>query len=146
MRKTLNVIIGCEKSGVIRNAFRALGHNAFSCDIEPSGDADLFHLQMDIFEALELMDWDLAILHPPCTFLAVTGNKWFYHPDDSHLPVQQRRPHPRFPDRQKDRDEAERFFMKCINNKAAYSATENPVGIMSTRYSDIRSQRKLAYG
>lgn len=128
MRKTLNVIIGCELSGVIRNAFRRLGHNAFSCDLEPPDDADLFHLQMDVFEALEIMEWDLAILHPPCTYLTVTANKWYKDqpPRKSGALVGK--------ERREARDDAVKFFMRCANTNVPYVAVENPVGIISTRW------------
>ncbi len=52
--------------------------------------------------------------HPPCTYLTVTGNKWFYHPDDKGMPVDMRRPHPRFPDRKNQREEALEFFIKLM--------------------------------
>ena len=51
-------------------------------------------------------EWDIMIAHPPCTFLAVSGAKWYYHPGDKNLPIEQRRPHPSFPNRAKDREEA----------------------------------------
>jgi hypothetical protein len=73
----LNVLIGCEESQEVCKAFRELGHNAYSCDLEDcSGGHPEWHLKMDIFDAIDLKgyDWNLAILHPPCTAIAVSGN------------------------------------------------------------------------
>jgi len=80
----MNVLIGCERSGVIRRAFRERGHNAYSCDLEPADDGSEFHLQGDVTYAIDPNNngfyfrrlkghtiWDLAIFHPPCTFLAL---------------------------------------------------------------------------
>ena len=79
-------------------------------------------------------NWDLVIAHPPCTFLAVSGARWYYHPDDKNLPTEQRRPHPKFPDRAKDREEAVQFFMDVSRIGVNKLAIENPVGIMSSRW------------
>jgi hypothetical protein len=73
MSKILKVLIGCEESGAIRRAFRDLGHDAWSCDLLPCSDGSEFHYQMDVFEAIKLKDWDLAIFHPTCTFLSSSG-------------------------------------------------------------------------
>ena len=71
----MKVLIGCEESQAICKEFRALGHEAYSNDlIECSGGHPEWHLQMDVFDALGYMKWDLIILHPPCTALAVSGN------------------------------------------------------------------------
>jgi len=71
--KRLKVLIGCERSGVIREAFRALGHDAYSCDLAPAEDGSPFHLRMDVREALKRGPWDLFIVHPDCTRLANSG-------------------------------------------------------------------------
>ena len=76
----MNVLIGFEESQAICIAFRKRGHNAFSCDTEKcSGGHPEWHLQMDIFKALYLMKWDLIILHPPCTYKALCGNRWYWN-------------------------------------------------------------------
>ena len=76
--RVLNVLVECEESQVVMKAFRKLGHNAKSCDIkECSGGEPEHHLQIDIFEALDLQKWDIVILHPPCTALALSGNRWY---------------------------------------------------------------------
>lgn len=77
----MRVIIACESSGTVRSAFRALGHDAWSCDLLPADDCHPCHLQMDaidaIKEGLEGEAWDLVIAHPPCTHLASSGARWF---------------------------------------------------------------------
>ena len=70
----MNILIGFERSGIVREALRKLGHNVWSCDLEPSRDNSEFHLQCDIYKALDSRKWDLIILHPECTALTVAGN------------------------------------------------------------------------
>jgi len=72
----LKVLIGCEYSGRVRQAFRNLGHDAWSCDLLESEDGSPFHIVGDILPLLS-QQWDLAIFHPPCTDLAVSGAAWF---------------------------------------------------------------------
>lgn len=71
------VLIGCEYSATVRDAFRARGHDAWSCDLLPTEGDPRFHLQMDIAAALRLRRWDLAILHIPCTAMGVCGNRTY---------------------------------------------------------------------
>jgi hypothetical protein len=72
----MSLIVGCEESQEIAMAFRDLGYEAFSCDLQPcSGGHPEFHLQMDVFEAIRIRKWALGIFHPPCTFLTVSANK-----------------------------------------------------------------------
>lgn len=73
----LNVLIGCEESGTVREAFRKLGHNSWSNDLQPARDGSFYHMQTDVFEAIEREAWDIIILHPDCTKLAVSGNRWY---------------------------------------------------------------------
>lgn len=72
----MRVLIGCEFSGVVRRAFRDHGHDAWSCDLLPSEDASEYHIQDDVLNVLE-GKWELAIFHPPCTHLSVSGARWF---------------------------------------------------------------------
>ena len=76
----------------------------------------------------------MMIAHPPCTYLAVSGAQWYYHPDDKHLPVEKRRPHPKYPNRAKDREEAIEFFIALANAPIEKIVIENPIGIISSRY------------
>ena len=71
----MRVLVACEFSGVVREAFKRKGHEAWSCDLLPS-EIQGKHYQCDIREVLNL-DWDLMIAHPPCTHLAVSGARWF---------------------------------------------------------------------
>lgn len=128
----MKVLVACEFSGIVRDAFIKLGHDAISCDLEPS-ESPGPHYQGDIRDIIN-DGYDLMIAHPPCTYLTVTGNKWFYHPEDSHLPTRERRPHPRFPNRKNHREDAVEFFMIFANSSIPKVCIENPVGIMSTRW------------
>lgn len=119
----MNVLIGCEESGVVRDAFRKLGHNAWSCDILPCSGDPTYHLQMDVFDAIKLKQWDLAIFHPPCTYLTTTGNKWM-KPEFQD----------RFPNRIQQRKDAIKFFIDLYNTDIPKIAVENPVGIMSSEW------------
>jgi hypothetical protein len=119
----MNVLIGCEESGVVRDAFRKLGHDAWSCDILPCSGDPTYHLQMDVFEAIKLKQWDLAIFHPPCTYLTTTGNKWM-KPEFQD----------RFPDRIQQRKDAIKFFIDLYNVDIPKIAIENPVGVMSSEW------------
>ncbi len=115
----MKVLIGCEKSGVIRESFRKLGYDAWSCDILPTEQPGP-HIQDDLLKHLS-DGWDLMICHPECTYLTITGNKWF-------LPEY----HNRFPNREQQRKDAINFFMTLANAPIERIAIENPVGIMST--------------
>lgn len=80
----MRVLIGCEESGKVRDAFAKLGHDAWSCDLVPARNGGK-HLQCDVFEAIKMHGyWDLIILHPPCTALAVSGNRWYGEGTSGH--------------------------------------------------------------
>lgn len=72
----MKVLVACEYSGVVRDAFIRRGHDAISCDLLPT-DAEGPHIQGDCVEVIESRQWDLIIMHPPCTALAVSGNRWY---------------------------------------------------------------------
>jgi len=111
--KPLRVLVACEFSGVVRDAFTSLGHDAMSCDFLPS-DKPGKHHQGDVSEILE-NDWDVLIAHPPCTDLAVSGAKHFA------AKIADGR-------QQASID----FFMLFANSSIPKVAIENPIGIMST--------------
>ena len=98
----MKVLIACEFSGIVRDAFIRAGHDAISCDLLPT-EKQRPHIQDDVLNHLD-DGWDLMIAHPPCTYLAVTGNKWF-------KPEYQ----DRFPDRPNQRLLAIAFFMELAN-------------------------------
>ena len=114
----MNVLIACEFSGRVRDAFRRNRHNAWSCDLEPCDSDPEYHFQCDITEVLDVYEWDLMIAHPPCTHLAVSGARWF-------------------PEKQADGSQqaAIDFFMMLANCEHIHSiCIENPVGIMSSHW------------
>jgi hypothetical protein len=108
----MRVLVACERSGIVRDAFTALGDNAVSCDLEPS-DRPGPHYQGDVRDILA-NDWDLMIAHPPCTYLTVSGARWFA-------------------DRQAQQDEALAFVRTLLAARIQKIAIENPVGVISTR-------------
>ena len=73
----MRVLVACEYSGRVRDAFRAKGHDAWSCDLLPSETETEYHYQKDIFDVIESNEWDLMIAHPPCTHIAVSGARYF---------------------------------------------------------------------
>ncbi len=76
----MNILVGFEESQAICIEMRAKGHEAYSCDIQDcSGGHPEWHLKMDIFKAIYLKKWDMIILHPPCTFTALCGNRWYWN-------------------------------------------------------------------
>lgn len=72
----MKVLVACETSGVVREAFRSKGHDAYSCDILPSVDSSDYHIQSDAIDVIYSQRWDLLIAHPPCTYLSVSGMHW----------------------------------------------------------------------
>jgi hypothetical protein len=81
----MRVLVGCEFSGVVRDAFIDAGHDAMSCDLLPSESDKGPHMQADIMYVLQTMgEWDLVILHPPCTYMAVSGNRWYGRGQPGH--------------------------------------------------------------
>ena len=118
----MRVLVACEFSGTVRRAFRALGHDAWSCDLLSAEDYSSYHIEADVLNVLE-RKWDLMIAHPPCTFLTVAANKWM-KPEFAS----------RFPTRPQDREAAVEFFMALMNAPVERICVENPIGIMSSRY------------
>lgn len=116
--RPLDVLIGCEESATVREAFRRLGHNAVSCDLSPSRVPGP-HLQCDLFDVIEA-GWDLAIVHPPCTYLSSSGLHWNKRP--GHL---------RFGGRQTD--EALEFVRRVMRANVKRLVIENPIGCIGTR-------------
>ena len=119
--KKLKVLIACEFSGTVRDAFAAKGHDSWSCDLENT-ETPGKHIQ-DYVENHLNKNWDLIIAHPPCTYLTVTGNKWF---KDEYKD--------RFPTRKNDRKKAIQFFKLFTELDTPKIVIENPIGIMSTHY------------
>ena len=79
MNRALNVLVACEESQAVCKAFRELGHNAFSNDIQDcSGGHPEWHLKMDALEAIDMRRWDLMIAHPPCTYFSRAGIQFIH--------------------------------------------------------------------
>lgn len=118
----MKILVACEESQIVCKAFRAKGHEAYSCDILPcSGGHPEWHIQGDVIPLLK-KKWDLIIAHPPCTYLTITGNRWFNIERYGEKALQ----------RIKDREEAKDFFMKFANANCDKICIENPLGFMST--------------
>ena len=109
----MKVLIACEFSGIIRDAFIALGHDAISCDLLPSEQTGP-HYRGDVFDIIN-DGFDLMIAHPPCTHLAVSGARWFK-------------------DKMEEQKQAIEFFIKIVNANIEKICIENPISIMSSRY------------
>jgi len=128
----MKILVACEYSGIVRDAFIKKGHNAISCDLLPSESDFGEHYQGDVKHILN-NNWDMMITHPSCTYLTVSGAAWFYHPEDKHLPTDQRRPHPKHPNRRQLQEEALDFIRLLLNAPIDKIALENPVGVISTK-------------
>jgi hypothetical protein len=120
-------LVACEESQAITIELRKLGVEAYSCDLKQcSGGHPEWHIQGDMFEAIAKGNYTLLIAHPPCTYLAVTGNKWELDqpPRESGALVGE--------ERRKAKQEAAEFFMQIAKCDIEYICIENPVGYMSS--------------
>ena len=79
----MKVLVACEFSGIVREAFRKKGHDAWSCDLLPT-EIPGQHIHGDVMDSFFITDWDLVIAHPPCTYLSNSGVRWLYNKDGSH--------------------------------------------------------------
>ena len=144
----MKVLVACEESQAVCKAFREKGHEAYSCDIqECSGGHPEWHIKGDVLSVLnpipligvdeygivfKTMDglihnvekWDLIIAHPPCTYLTVTGNRWFNIERYGEKAIK----------RAENRNEAIQFFINISNANCEKIVIENPIGIMSTKW------------
>ena len=109
----MRVLIACEYSGRVRDAFIAAGHEALSCDLLPSESPLGEHYQGDVFDIIA-DGWDLMIAHPPCTHLAVSGARWFK-------------------DKQEEQKQALDFVSRLMSAPIPKIAIENPISIISTK-------------
>jgi len=141
----MRILIACERSGVVRRAFRALGHNAWSCDLEPADDGSPYHFQGDALGVAyrgvrvdcergclgeTLKPWCMLIGHPPCTHLSLSGARWL----TDHW-VKRKNKAPRWHDGSAKRAaqlEAVAFFKALWNAPIARICLENPMSMAST--------------
>jgi hypothetical protein len=108
----MRILVACEYSGIVRDAFRARGHDAWSCDLLPTDTVDKsFHVQGDVLNILS-DGWDLMIAHPPCTHLASSGARWFKN-------------------KQAEQEAAIKFVVDLMRAPIPRIAIENPVGVIS---------------
>lgn len=108
----MKVLVACEYSGIVRDAFLNAGHDAISCDIIDTESNPCRHYKGDVFDIID-EGWDMIIAHPPCTHLCVSGARWFK-------------------EKISEQQEAIDFFLRLANADIPRIAIENPVGIMST--------------
>jgi len=108
----MRILVACEFSGIVREAFKAKGHDAWSCDLLPT-EIPGNHIQGDVLEVLD-DDWDLMIAHPPCTHLAVSGARWFVQ-------------------KYWEQWDALAFVRDLMDARIERIAIENPIGVISTR-------------
>lgn len=135
----MKILVACEESQAVTIELRALGHEAYSCDIlDPSGGHPEWHVQQDVIPLLsppiifstldgqehDIDKWDMIIAFPPCTYLTVTGNRWFNVEKYGEKALE----------RIRLREEAKEFFMVFANAPCDKIAIENPVGVMNTGY------------
>jgi len=140
----MKILVACEESQAVTKELRLLGHEAFSCDLLPcSGGRPEWHIKGDVapflermysdkqfkvqsghYETLSMYGWDMIIAFPTCTYLTVTGNRWFNIERYGEKAIQ----------RHKDREEAIKFFMMFANADCEKIVIENPVGIMSSEW------------
>ena len=116
----MRVLVACEFSGTVREAFRLAGHEAYSCDLLPAADGSPWHLQGDVRQWLERGPhddrggWDLMVAHPPCTHLAVSGARYFKQ-------------------KQKEQAEALAFVRELLAAPIPHICVENPVSVISSK-------------
>lgn len=110
------VLVACEYTATVRDAFRALGHDAWSCDFKPTEGDPKFHYEGDVFDIIQ-DGWDLMIAHPPCVYLAVSGNRWYAN---SML-----------------REMAVDFVWNLWIQEIPQICIENPVGVLNSRLDEL---------
>ena len=128
----MRVLVACEYSGIVRDEFLKLGHDAVSCDLLDSESDFGEHYKGNVLDIIN-DGWDMMIAFPPCTYLTVSGNRWFYHPEDKNLPYEDRRPHPLHPKRRELQEEALEFIRFLMDAPINKIAIENPIGVISTK-------------
>ena len=116
----MRVLIACESSGTVREAYRAKGHDAWSCDLQPADDGSEYHYEGDAIAVINTGGWDLIICHPDCTHLAVSGA--------AHFEAKRK------DGRQQEGIDLFMAFVNACTASGASWAIENPIGIMSMRY------------
>lgn len=110
----MRVLVACEFSGIVREAFRARGHDAWSCDLLPAEDGSQYHFEGDALAHIDGFNWNLMVAHPPCTHLAVSGARWFK-------------------EKAQEQEAALAFVAHLLNAPIQHIALENPISIISSK-------------
>ena len=114
----MKILVACEFSATVRDAFRALGHDAWSCDLLPTEGDPAFHIQGNALDLIgDFGGWEMLIAHPPCTYLANSGVRWLYGGKGTV----------REPVRWSQMEDAARFFKKLMDAPIDRIAIENPI-------------------
>lgn len=113
----MDVLVACEYSGKVREAFRVLGHDAWSCDLIPADTETQYHYQQDCWEVMEQHQWDLIVMHPPCTALCVSGNRHYGEGKPKH-------------DERLDSIAWTTALWLHAKQHASHVAMENPIGVL----------------
>jgi hypothetical protein len=118
----MRILVACEESQAVTKELRALGHQAYSCDLLPcSGGHPEWHYNQDVFEVID-KGWDMMIAHPPCTYLSVSGARWMYNKDGT-----------RNQDRWQKQQDALSFVQRLMDAPIDKIAIENPVSVISSQ-------------
>ena len=131
----MKVLVGCEESGVVSQAFRDLdlGHEVWSCDLQPTrGDKD-WHICGDVIQALRSQEWDLVILHPDCTAMAVSGNRWY----GKGMPMN---------DKRKEAVEWTLDLWELAKARANRVVLENPVSVIFSHIDNVQYIQPWQHG
>lgn len=132
----MRVLVGCERSGVVRQAFREAGHDAWSCDLVGADDGSPYHIRGDVSPLLLSDEWDLVILHPPCTYLCNSGVRWLHTEQGRYYKMMA----------------AAEFFRQCLAASAVKVCVENPImhgkalSIVGVKYAQIIQPWQFGHG
>lgn len=129
----MSILIGCEESQVITGALRKAGYEAYSCDLQPTRGNPEWHYQQDIMAVIPIRKWDLIVLHPDCTAMAVSGNRWY----GKGMPMHQKRV------------EAIRWTLGLWELAKKYSdkvALENPVSVIFSHLPNVHYIQPWQFG
>lgn len=129
----MKVLVGCEESQVVCKAFRDYGHEAYSCDLQPTRWKVEWHFQCDVMMAILKRSWDLIILHPDCTAMAVSGNRWY----GVNMP------------RHNERQKAIRWTLNLWETAVMhcdYVALENPVSVIFSYLPNVHYIQPYDFG
>jgi hypothetical protein len=129
----MTILVGCEESQVVTCAFRSMGLDAVSCDLQPTRGIADWHIQDDIMRTVKSKQWDMIILHPDCTAMAVSGNRWY----GKKMP------------RHEERLQAIQWTIELWNSAiehAPFVALENPVSVVFNHLPNVQYVQPWQFG